>query len=162
HSFLHQLARMQYRAVIASSKCVTNFIQGGLGKFARKKHRHLPRKGDAGRTPLACHIGHAHIEMFGYTPLNLFDRDRLSSFFLQTLFASQKLDVVYQEEIDLTITLAEFHQITVLDGVDEFIDEQLTGNINHLYVFLLGPNVLPDRLHEVSLAETDTAINKQR
>ena len=59
-------------------------------------------------------------------------------------------------------TLSEFDQITVLDRVDELVDEQFTGDINHLYVFLLGPNVLADGLHQVSLAKTDTAINEQR
>src|SRR5438093_3096687 len=88
--------------------------------------------------------------------------ERVKEFFLGTLFASKKLDVVYQEEIDLAITLSEFDQITVLDRVDELVDEQFTGDINHLYVFLLGPNVLADGLHQVGLAKTDTAINEQR
>ena len=88
--------------------------------------------------------------------------ERVKEFFLRTLLASEKLDVVYQEEIDLAITLSEFDQITVLDRVDELVDEQFTGDINHLYVFLLGPNVLADGLHQVGLAKTDTAINEQR
>ena len=36
--------------------------------------------------------------------------ERVKEFFLGTLFASQKLDVVYQEEIDLAITFSEFDQ----------------------------------------------------
>src|SRR5580704_8553151 len=87
--------------------------------------------------------------------------ERVKEFFLGTLLASEKLDVVDQEEIDLAIALSEFDQITVLDRVDELIDEQFTGNINHLYVFLLGPNVLANGLHQVGLAKTDTAINEQ-
>src|SRR6266536_725904 len=88
--------------------------------------------------------------------------ERVKEFFLGTLFASEKLDVVYQEEIDLAIALSEFDQIAVLDRVDELVDEQFTGDINHLYVFLLGPNLLADGLHQVGLAKTDTAINEQR
>src|SRR5207237_9843461 len=85
--------------------------------------------------------------------------ERVKEFFLRTLFASKKLDVVYQEEIDLAITLSEFDQITVMDRVDELVDEQLTRDIIHLYVFLFRPNVLADGLHQVGLAKTDTAIN---
>src|SRR6266496_4828923 len=88
--------------------------------------------------------------------------ESVKEFFLGTLFATEKLDVVYQEEIDLAIALSEFDQIAVLDRVDELVDEQFTGDINHLYVFLLGPNVLPDGLHQVGFAKTDTAINEQR
>src|SRR4029453_16842404 len=86
----------------------------------------------------------------------------VKKFFLGTLFAPEKLDVVNQEKVDLTITLPEFDQITVLDGVDELVDEQFAGDINHLHVFLLGPDVLADGLHQVGLAKTDTAINEQR
>src|SRR5436190_12125753 len=88
--------------------------------------------------------------------------ERVKEFFLGTLFASEKLDVVYQEKIDLAIALSELDQITVLDRIDELVDEQFTGDVNHFYVFLLGPNVLADRLHQVGLAKTDTAINEQR
>src|SRR5882762_8508684 len=86
----------------------------------------------------------------------------VKEFFLGTLFSPKKLDVVDQEKIDLAIALSEFDQITVLDRVDELVDEQFTGDINNLYVFLLGPNVLPDGLHQVGLAKTNTAINEQR
>jgi hypothetical protein len=75
HPFLYEFTGMQHGAVIAASKCITNFVQRRLGKLAREIHRHLPRKCDAGWAPLACHIGYAHIEMFGHAPLNLFDCD---------------------------------------------------------------------------------------
>src|SRR5436309_9269940 len=88
--------------------------------------------------------------------------ERVKEFFLGTLFASEKLDVVYQEKVDLAIALSELDQITVLDRVDELVDEQFTGYIDHFNIFLLGPNVLADRLHQVGLAKTDTAINEQR
>ena len=72
------------------------------------------------------------------------------------------MDVVNQKKIDLAIALPEFDQITVLDRVDKLVDEQFTGDINHFHVFLLGPGILADGLHQVGLAKTDTAINEQR
>src|SRR5438128_9211509 len=85
HPFLYQLARVQHGAVIAPAKGLADFIQRRLGELARQIHRHLPRKGDAGRTPLACHIGHAHVEMFGHAPLNLLDRNGMPSLLLQNI-----------------------------------------------------------------------------
>src|SRR2546430_3432309 len=70
HPFLYQLAGMQYRAVIASSKCVANFIQGRFCKFACKKHRHLARKGDACGAPPPWHTGHAQIKMSSHPAHN--------------------------------------------------------------------------------------------
>ncbi len=91
HASLYQFARMQHGAVIASSKCVANFVKRRLGKLARQIHRNLPRKSDAGRAPFACHIGYAHIKVLGYAPLNLFDGDGMPSFFLQDVL-QQMLD----------------------------------------------------------------------
>src|SRR6266576_5031126 len=88
--------------------------------------------------------------------------ESVKEFFLGTLFAPEKLDVVNQEEISLPITLPEFDQIAVLDRIDELVDEQFTGEVHHLHVSLLGPDILADGLHQVGLAKTDTAINEQR
>jgi len=85
YSFLHQLAGMQHSAVVAPAKRVADFIQRCLSEFARQIHRDLSWKRDAGRAPLARHIGKTHVKVFGYAPLNLFDGDRLTPFFLQNV-----------------------------------------------------------------------------
>ncbi len=72
--------------MIASAECISDFIQRGFGELARQIHRYLSRKSDTGRAPFACHIGQPYVEVFGHTPLNLFDRDRVPSFFLQDIF----------------------------------------------------------------------------
>src|SRR6476620_3789800 len=86
---------------------------------------------------------------------------RMEKFFLRALFSTEKLNVINQEKIGLAITLPEFHQITVLDRVDELIDEQLTRDIEHLHVFSFRPDELADGLHEMGLAQTDAAVNKE-
>src|SRR6266581_5425624 len=88
--------------------------------------------------------------------------ERLEEFFLRTIFASEKLDIVDQKKISLAITLPEFDQIAVLDRVDELVDEQFTREVYHLHIFLLRPDVLTNRLHQMRLAETDPAVNEQR
>src|SRR5439155_3966714 len=86
----------------------------------------------------------------------------VKEFFLRTFLAAQKLNVVDQKQIGLTITLSEFDKVTVLDRVDELVDEKFARKINHLGVFFLRQDVLADGLHEMRLAQADSAINKER
>src|SRR4030095_832954 len=87
--------------------------------------------------------------------------ERMKKFLLRSLFATEKLNVVNQKKIGLAITLAEFDQITVLARVDELVDEQLTRDVDHLHIFLFRPDELADGLHEMGLAQTDAAVNKE-
>src|SRR5438874_9351446 len=88
--------------------------------------------------------------------------ERVKEFFLGTLLASQKLDIVNQKKIGLAIALPEFDQIAVLDRIDELVNEKFTRDVYHLHIFLLRPDVLTNRLHQMGLAETDPAVNEQR
>src|ERR1700730_13381570 len=86
----------------------------------------------------------------------------VKEFFLRAFLAAEKLNVVDEKKIGLAITLAEFHQIAVLNRVDELVDEKFAREIDHLGGFLFRPNVLADRLHQMRLAESYAAVNKQR
>src|SRR6266513_2813690 len=86
----------------------------------------------------------------------------VEKFLLRSLLTTQKLNVVNQKKVGLAITFPEFDQITVLDRVDELVDEQLTGDVEHLHVFPFRPDELADGLHEMGLAQTDAAINEKR
>src|SRR5207244_3354765 len=88
--------------------------------------------------------------------------ERVEKFLLGTFFATEKLNIVNAKQVGLAVAFPEFDQIVVLDRVDEFVDEKLARKINHLHVFLFREHVLPDRLHQVRFAETNTAINKKR
>src|SRR5215831_9859732 len=85
----------------------------------------------------------------------------VEEFLLRPLFTTEELNVVDQKKVGLPITLAEFHQITVLDRVDEVVNKQLTGDIDHLHVFPFRPDELADGLHQMGLAQTDAAVNKE-
>src|SRR5437764_53629 len=87
--------------------------------------------------------------------------ERVKEFLLRSLLASEKLDVVNQEKISLAIALPEFDEITVLDRVDEFVDEQLTRDVEHLHVFSFRPHILPDGLHQMGFAQANAAVNEQ-
>src|SRR5215469_11573441 len=87
--------------------------------------------------------------------------ERMKEFFLGALLSSEKLDVVNQKKISLAITLPEFDQVAVLNRIDELIDEQFTRDVYDLHIFLLRPDVLTNRLHQVRLAKTDPTVNEQ-
>src|SRR5689334_5912212 len=86
----------------------------------------------------------------------------MKKFLLGAFLAPQELNVVDQKEVGLPVTLAELDQVTVLNRVNELVDEQLTRDVNHLHVFSLCPDKLADGLHEMRLAETHAAIDEQR
>src|SRR6476469_7965614 len=87
--------------------------------------------------------------------------ERMKKFLLRPLFTTEKLNIVDQKKVGLAITLPEFYQITVLDRVDELVNEQFTRDVDHLHVFPFRPDELADGLHEMGLAQTDAAVNKE-
>src|ERR1700751_4907445 len=87
--------------------------------------------------------------------------ERVKEFLLRSLLTTEKLNVVDQKNIGLPITLPEFYQITVLDRVDELVDEKLTGDVDHLHVFSFRPDELADGLHEMGLAQTDATVDEE-
>src|SRR5262245_11017181 len=87
--------------------------------------------------------------------------ERMEKFLLRPLLTTEKLNVVNQKKVCLPITLPKFDQVTVLDRVDELVDEQLTGDVDHLHVFPFRPDELADGLHEMSLAQTDAAVDEE-
>src|SRR5437899_3624679 len=88
--------------------------------------------------------------------------ERMEKCLLIPLFTAEKLNVVDQKKVGLAITFPEFYQITVLYRVDDLVDEQLTRDVKHLHVFPFRPDELADGLHQMGLAQTDAAVNKQR
>ena len=81
---------------------------------------------------------------------------------LRTFFPSEKLDVIDQQQVGLAISFPKFDQIVVLNRVDEFIDEHFAGKVHHLRVLFVHPDILADRLHQVRLAESHSAVNEKR
>src|SRR5258705_194659 len=87
--------------------------------------------------------------------------ERMKKSPVRPLFSTKKLNVIKQKKVGLAITLPEFDEITVLDRVDELVDEQLARDVDPLHVFPFRPDELADGLHEMGLAQTDAAVNKE-
>ena len=50
----------------------------------------------------------------------------------------------------------------VADGVDHLVHESLGRDVGQLQIAIVLQHVLPDRVHQVGLAETDAAVDEQR
>src|SRR5436190_2011228 len=55
----------------------------------------------------------------------------VEKFLLRALLASEKLDVVDQEQVRLSIAFAKLNQIVVLNGVDKFVDKKFARKVHH-------------------------------
>src|SRR4029077_16793948 len=58
--------------------------------------------------------------------------ERMEKFFLGTFFAGQKVNIVDQQDICLTIALPKSDKRVVLDRIDELIDEPFAREIHYL------------------------------
>ena len=79
---------------------------------------------------------------------------------LGLFFLLQKLDIVDQEEVRVSVLFTEIIVFTALDRRDELVDETLAVDVNDL----LGWHLLLDRItygmHQVGLTETGTQSGK--
>src|SRR2546423_12241848 len=87
--------------------------------------------------------------------------ERVKEFLLRPLLAPKKLDIIDEQKIGLAIALSEFDEITVLDRIDELVDELFTREVDHLHVFSFRPHILPDGLHQMGFAQANAAVNEQ-
>lgn len=67
---------------------------------------------------------------------------------------SQKLDIVNEQDIDVAVFIAKGFCCIVLDGIDQFIGESLTGCIKDLHFRMVLVNLVAYGIHEVRLAKS--------
>ena len=81
---------------------------------------------------------------------------------LRAFLAGDELDVVDEQHVDAAIPLAEVEDAVVAHGVDHLVHEPLGRDVGELQAGAVLQHVLPDRVHQVGLAETDAAVDEQR
>lgn len=86
----------------------------------------------------------------------------MEEFFLRRLFSFKELDIVYQQHIQLAVFVSEGPGFIVIDGGDQLIREHLRGHIKDLGFRIIADYLHSDGLHQVSLAESGSSVNKQR
>ena len=88
--------------------------------------------------------------------------ERVEELGLRAFFAGEKLDVVDQQHVHRPIALAEIEHAIVADRVDHLVHESLGRDVGELQIAIVLQHVVPDRVHQVRLAETHAAVDEQR
>ena len=81
---------------------------------------------------------------------------------LRAFLAGEELDVVDEQHVDASIALAEIDDAVVADGVDHLVHEPLGRDVGELEIAIVLQHVVPDRVHQVRLAEPHAAVDEQR
>ncbi|MNN13837.1 hypothetical protein D3C81_1268830 [compost metagenome] len=75
----------------------------------------------------------------------------MKEFFLRRLFTSDELDIVNQQNIDISVFITETLSPVVTDGVDKFIRKFLGGNIYNFAARTVFQNIMSNRMHQMRL-----------
>ena len=86
----------------------------------------------------------------------------MEEFLLRLLLALQKLDIVDDQTVNITVLLAEGLSRLILDRIDDFVRKLFTGGVEHLHAGVVLLDAVADSVHQVSLAQTNTAVQEER
>src|SRR5678816_865149 len=86
----------------------------------------------------------------------------MEELFLCSLFRRNELNVVDQQNIVISVSLAEAQELVVPNGADEIVGELFRGDVGQPQTAVSSFDLLADGVHEVGLAETHSSIHKQR
>ena len=81
---------------------------------------------------------------------------------LNPLLVLEELHVVDEQEVVRAVSLLETLDSLVTQGVDEVVHERLARDVPHGEVARVLADVLRNRLHEMRLAESGTAVDEER
>src|SRR5690625_1823853 len=86
----------------------------------------------------------------------------MEKLFMRYLLPPKKLDVVYDQQVDLPVKQRELAHAVVLNGLDELRRKPFARNIEHRLGSSVLFNVVADRLNEVRFAQAHPAVNQKR
>ena len=79
----------------------------------------------------------------------------VEKFLLSALLAGKDVDVVEEEHVDRSVGVAELGHPLEPNGVDEFVDKILGGDVANLSARITRQNLVPNRVQEVGLARPE-------
>ncbi len=88
----------------------------------------------------------------------------MEKFLLRGFLSYNKLNIINEKDIDITVFLAEFTHcgvISISDGLDQLIGKFFTCNIENLLLSSIFKNKMGDGMHKMGLAKSCTTIDKQ-
>ena len=81
---------------------------------------------------------------------------------LRTFLSGHELDVIHQEDVDIAVLLPELVGAIETDRVDQVVHETFGGHVAQAQPGRLPGDEMADGVHQVGLAEPDTAVNVKR
>ena len=88
--------------------------------------------------------------------------ERMKELRLRSFLPGEELDVIDEQDVDAAVALAEVEDAVVPYRVDHLVHEPLGRDVGQLERLEVIEHVVPDRMHEVRLAQTHAAVNEQR
>src|SRR2546428_8259111 len=85
----------------------------------------------------------------------------MEKLFLSTFLLGQELNVVHQQNVNVTKLVAEAGHLVVTQRVDHLIGEFLAGEVADGGLGLATFDLMSDGLHEMGLAHANTAVKEE-
>ncbi len=86
----------------------------------------------------------------------------MEEFFLSSLLARHELNVVNQQHVDRSILLTKALRLVVANRIDEIVHESLGRDVAEFEMLIARSDCVSARMHQVRLAESDTAVQVKR
>ena len=89
----------------------------------------------------------------------------MEKLFLGTFFSYNKLDIIDEQDINITVSISEFcdrRVISISDGLDQFVGKCLWSDIENLQFRMFRLYKMRNSMHQVSFTQSGAAINKER
>ena len=86
---------------------------------------------------------------------------------LRRVLVGDELDIVHHQNIDIPVFIAKIRPVLdvvliILYGLDKLICERFACSIHYVQRGIIRKNFMTYGVHEVRLAEPDSAVNKER
>ncbi|MPM97616.1 hypothetical protein SDC9_144791 [bioreactor metagenome] len=86
----------------------------------------------------------------------------IEELFLRAVLVGEELHIVDQQQVERVVAFLELVEGAALVGLDHIRDELLGMDVENLGVGLVLEQLVTHSMHQVGLAETDTAVDEQR
>ena len=88
--------------------------------------------------------------------------ERVKELLLGALFAGQELDVVDEEQIDVSVAFLEINRSLESDRVDQLVHERFGADVQSPEAREMPGDFMTDGMHQVGLPQTDPAVDVER
>ncbi len=84
----------------------------------------------------------------------------MKKLFLSSFFTGDELDIIEDQNVDVSEFLLKLVHLVASERRDQFVHERLRTEIDDFQGGSLGHGLMPDGVYQMSLAETDPAIDE--